>query len=201
VAAICGYGQVEDVEAGQVLFDADDLERDFFLVLSGRVDILAPSGGERTDGVPEHAAAEVVIVKTSGTFIGDLGLLTRQRSGLRARVTEHARLCRLSSRQLRELITNETGLAALLWTALAERRNRLTRSAAATVEVFSATHDPDGTGVRELLGMAGVPHTWVDPELAEGVRRRVRLGVSSADLPAVALNDRVLRKRHLRDRG
>src|SRR5260370_39013793 len=76
LATLRRFGRVESVEQGRVLQREGDVPRDFHAVVSGAIDVTV-----RIDG-----REEVLRRHDRGGFLGDLSLLTRQRTFVDARM-------------------------------------------------------------------------------------------------------------------
>ncbi|MGD0395080.1 MAG: cyclic nucleotide-binding domain-containing protein, partial [Acidimicrobiales bacterium] len=77
---LAGFGEEREVSSGEVLFRAGDAVWDWFVVLSGEIEITT-----------DDDARDVIVTYTDGQFIGELGLLTGQRAYLTARVVRSGR--------------------------------------------------------------------------------------------------------------
>jgi hypothetical protein len=91
LATLTGFGERRAVRPGDVLFAEGDPGYDFFVVLSGAVDIIGTY-----DGVEE-----ILVTHDAGRFLGELNLLTGQRVYLTARVAVAGEVVAIPVAQLR----------------------------------------------------------------------------------------------------
>jgi thioredoxin reductase (NADPH) len=81
------YGKVRKVQPGEILFRPDDTQVPFFVVLSGRMEIVQPDlTGERA--VAAHGPGE---------FTGEMTMISGQRSLVLGRVTEAGEFLEISA--------------------------------------------------------------------------------------------------------
>ncbi|HTC81520.1 MAG TPA: cyclic nucleotide-binding domain-containing protein, partial [Acidimicrobiia bacterium] len=78
LALLAGFGRQRHVEIGDILYAEGDAAYDFYVLLSGVVEVTGRFDGEDV----------VVATHGSGRFLGELNLLTGQRVYLTARVVE-----------------------------------------------------------------------------------------------------------------
>ncbi len=88
VARIAAHGTVRTVASERVLIEAGDAVVPFFVIRSGRVDIIQPSSLGDT----------LVVAHGPGQFTGEGNLLLGRRSLLRAVVSEPGEVIQLESR-------------------------------------------------------------------------------------------------------
>ena len=95
--AFAPYGKVRKVEPGEILFRPDDTGSPFFVVLSGRMEIVQPDlAGERP--VAAHGPGE---------FTGEITMISGQRSLVLGRVTEAGEFLEISADALRTIIAKD----------------------------------------------------------------------------------------------
>ncbi len=170
IAQLMDRGHVARVRAGHQLFEAGDADVDFLVVLDGLVHV------ERGSDAPS-------IPKKRGDFIGELGLLTGQRSFLSARAVTDAEMCRLTVAQLRRAMAEDVDLADLVWAAFVERRSQLTDTARSTLLIIGREGDEHTHALRSYVLALGLPHRWVDAQ-GEAIR--------DDELPTVVLGRTVI---------
>src|SRR5437879_11462342 len=127
LALLASYGERRRVEVGDVLYREGDAGYDFYVVLSGVVEITGTFDGEEV----------VLATHPAGRFLGELNLLTGQRVYLTARVTEAGEVIAVPVPELRRLIATVPGLSDIILGALVARRSRLLRSEEHTSELQS----------------------------------------------------------------
>ena len=185
LGVLTGFGRRRRVEAGDVLYAEGDATYDFFVVLSGTVDIVGAF-----DGVEE-----VLATHTAGRFLGELNLLTGQRVYLTARVAEPGEVLAVPVPELRRLIATVPGLSDVILGALVARRSMLLEGAARSIRVIGSRHLPEALAMREFLTRNRLPHQWLDAEAEPDIERLVEeFGLACGDLPVVLTGSAVIRR-------
>jgi thioredoxin reductase (NADPH) len=75
---IAAHGCMRSVQPGQVLIEQGDTSVPFFVVITGEVEIVRPFGAYET----------LVTIHGYGEFTGEVNMLSRRRSLVRARATK-----------------------------------------------------------------------------------------------------------------
>ena len=185
LALLAGFGERRRVAAGDVLYRDGDAAYDFYVVLSGAVDIIGTFDGEE----------EVLVTHSAGRFLGELNLLTGQRVYLTARVAEAGEVIAIPVAELRRLIATVPGLSDLILGALVARRSRLMEGAARSIRVIGSRHLPEALAMREFLSRNRLPHQWLDAETEPDIERLVdEFGLACSDLPVVIAGSTVMRR-------
>ena len=129
LAELSGFGREQAVEAGTALFRAGESHGTFFVLLDGAVDV------RRDD-----ASGELVVsYRDRGQFIGELGLLTEQRTYLTAVATGPGRVLVIPREQFRLLMATKPTISDVIFGALIARRETLRASPAAlAIRIWSS---------------------------------------------------------------
>src|SRR5262245_10281064 len=106
------HGRLRPLAAGEVLYDAGAPDAAFYVVLSGRVDIVRPS----IDG--ETAVQSL----GPGQFTGEITLLARRRPLVRAQATGAGEAIELGRDALLALVQTDSELSEILMRAFILRR-------------------------------------------------------------------------------
>jgi len=184
LATLGTLGARRRVRAGEYLFRTGDAGYDFYVVLSGRVDILLDvDGGE-----------EVLVAHGPGRFLGELNLLTGMRVFVSARVGEPGEVLAISLESLRYVISTYPGLSDKILATFIARRNELLTGASASLRVVGSRFSPGLPQVRELLTRARIPHEWLDPDVDRDVDALLRaFRIAPEELPVAITAGTVLR--------
>ncbi len=178
-------GTRRSTTAGEYLYREGDAAYDFFVVLSGVVEIVA-----RSDGVER-----IITSHGRGRFVGELNLLTGQRAFLSARVLEPGEVIVVPRAALQHVIATQPSLGDTILAAFMARRSQLLVDATAAVRVVGSRFSPELLRIREFLSRNRIPHQWMEPERdadAEHVLREFE--VAPAELPVVIVSGWVLRQ-------
>ena len=178
-------GTRRSVRAGEYLYREGDATYDFYVVLSGAVDIVVHAdGGER-----------VLVRHIAGRFLGELNMLTGLRVFVSARVAEAGEVLVVPVADLRRVLATQPGLGDTILAAFMARRAALLSGAAAAIRVVGSRYSRESLQVREFLARIRIPHQWLDPDHDDAVDRLLReVGVAPAELPIVIVSGTVLRR-------
>ena len=184
LATLGQLGVRRAVAAGEYLYRESDPGYDFYVVLSGAVEIVVNSEGKE----------RVIARHGAGRFLGELNLLTGQRVFVSARVAEAGEVIAVPRDALRRLIATDASLSDKILAAFLARRAILMSGAASAIRVIGSRFSPDFGRVREFLVRSGIPHEWLDPDADSEVERLLReFDIAPHDLPVVIATGRVLR--------
>jgi thioredoxin reductase (NADPH) len=178
-------GTRQQVDAGDYLYRAGDAGYDFYVVLSGQVEILldADDGGR------------VIATHGPGRFLGELNLLTGLRVFLSARMTESGEVLAVPVENLRRVIATQPQLSDKILATFMARRADLITGAAATTRVIGSRYSPETLQIREFLARTRLPYQWLDPDTdpqVESVLEQFR--IEPTDMPVVISSGEVLRR-------
>ena len=164
------------VERGEVLVEQGEEAMRFFVVLSGRLEVLQSDGdGER-----------IVATHDPGEFFGDVHLLSGRRSIVRARMADDGEVLELSRESLQSLVQTDSDLSEILMRAFILRRLELTKGGKGDAALIGSSYSAETLRVREFLTRNGYPHEYVDFERDPGAQHLLdRFNVSPAELPVL----------------
>jgi thioredoxin reductase (NADPH) len=163
---------------GARLISVGERAMKFFIVLSGKIDIVDSSGDE----------PKVIATHGPGQFTGDISHLT----GMPAIVTAIARgdceVYEISQESLRQVLNQCPTLSDIILQAFIARRQLVRESPDFTgLRVIGSRYSPDTFRVRDFLSRNRVLFTWVDVETDPQVDKLLKeFGVTEADTPVVA---------------
>ena len=176
VARVTAHGRVRATSAGEFLIRAGDRAPQFFVVLSGRVEIARPGASEDT----------VIVSYEAGQFNGEMNLLTGRRSLVQARVSEAGEVIELDREHLLELVQRDAEIGEILMRAFILRRVELIARGLGEVVLLGSLYCAGTLRVREFLGRNGQPYSFVDLDRDGDVQQLLdRFHVTHADVPVV----------------
>lgn len=179
------FGERRAVTVGDVLYAAGDATYDFYVVMSGAVEIIG-----NFDGVDE-----VIVRHGPGRFLGELNLLTGTRVYLTARVAEAGEVLAIGRDEFRRLIATVPSISDTVLATLVLRRTLLLEGAARSVRVIGSRYSSESLAMREFLARNRLPHQWLDVDTDPDVDRLVaELGFAAGDLPVVITANGVVRR-------
>src|SRR5437899_10488332 len=100
IRRVTTQGHIRSVQPGQVLIEQGDRAVPFFVVITGEVEIVRPSGASET----------LITVHGSGEFTGEVNMLSGRRSLVRARATKPGKVIELDHKQMLNLIQTDAEL-------------------------------------------------------------------------------------------
>ena len=169
---------------GEKLFEAGDRNLKFFVVKSGKVEIVDESGEK----------PKTITVHGPGEFTGDVAQLTGSPAIVNAIARGDCEVYEVSPDALRELLNDHPDLGDIILQAFIARRQLLSESGQFTgLRVIGSRYSRDTFRVRDFLAKNRVPFTWLDLEADPQVKQLLkRFGVSEADTPVVAWGNKLL---------
>jgi thioredoxin reductase (NADPH) len=185
VARIAARGRRRAIQRGEVLVEVGDKDVPFFVVVSGEIQALRPTGG-----------TEILIVAHGpGQFSGEATMITGRRAMGRLRATEPGEVIELEREQVLALVQTDAELSEILMRAFMLRRLELIAHDFGDVVVIGSTHCSGTLRVKEFLTRNGHPFHYIDLDRdAEAQVLLDRFHVKSADVPVVICGaDAVLR--------
>jgi thioredoxin reductase (NADPH) len=185
IARIAVHGHRRAIAPGEVLIDVGHRPVPFFVVLTGEVQVLRPSGGTEALIVTHHA----------GQFTGEGTMLTGRRALARIRVSEPGEVIELDREQLLGLIQTDAELSDIFMRAFVLRRIELIAGGYGDVVMIGSAHNAGTLRIREFLRRNGHPHHYIDLDRdAEAQELLDRFHVSASDVPVlICRGDAVLR--------
>jgi len=184
LAVLAALGTRRPVAAGEYLYREGDPTYDFYVILSGAVEVVVHADGEE----------RIINRRGAGRFLGELNLLTGERVYLSARVVEPGEVLVVPRAALQRVIATNPGLGDTILSAFLARRSVLLSGAAAANRVVGSRYSPELLRVREFLARNRIPHEWLDPDRDTTVERLLReFGVTPGELPVVIASGTVLR--------
>jgi thioredoxin reductase (NADPH) len=158
---------------------------DFFVVLSGSLEVVQPADGAELPITVHHA----------GEFTGEVNMLSGRRSLVRVRMSESGELLVITPETLRKMVQSDAELSELLMRAFILRRVALIRHELGDTILIGSTHSAATLRVREFLTRNGQPFAYLNVEKDPGVQTLLdRFGLSPSDVPVLICRyERVLK--------
>jgi thioredoxin reductase (NADPH) len=169
-------GRVRNVERGEILFEPNDASIPFFVMLSGRMEIVQPHlGGERQ--IATHGPGE---------FTGEMAMISGQRSLVRGRVTEPGQFIEVDGEAFRSLIAKDAELSETLLRAFILRRLELISHGYGNVILLGSRHSAQTLELREFLSRNAYPYTYIDLDTDRNSQELLdRFEVKASEIPVV----------------
>ena len=185
IRRIAPHGRRRAVATGEVLVNAGQTDVPFFVVVSGEIEVLRPSGGVETLIVTHHP----------GQFTGEANMLTGRRALAQLRVGVAGEVIEVDRAQLLAIVQTDAELSEILMRAFLLRRSELIAGGFGDVVVIGSLHCAGTLRVKEFLTRNGHPHHYIDLDRdVEAQDLLDRFRVSEADVPVlICRGDTVLR--------
>ncbi len=185
IAYLEQLGARRPIVEGEYLYRAGDETYDFFVVISGAIEVVLGEG-EDEQILARHGA---------GRFLGELNMITGMRVFVSTRVVEAGEVLVVPRDSLRRVIATVPQLSDKILAAFVSRRSILLTGAASSIRVVGSQYSPDSLRLREFLARLRIPHEWLDPDADAGVGTVLdHSGVRPDDLPVVITATSVLRR-------
>jgi thioredoxin reductase (NADPH) len=187
---LASYGTPDVLETGDYAFVEGQERYDLVLILDGDISIV------RRD----LAKDEEVVITThpSGRFLGELNLLTGERTVLAARAVRRSSIVRVSPEALRRLMAAETELSDLIFAALVGRRELLRAGEAAkALKIIGSRYSAQALDLARFVRRRRLPFTCIDldePDVGDVDVLLASIGVQRDQLPVVVTPTAVLRR-------
>ncbi len=149
------FGTEERLAAGAQLFSRGDRGVDFFLVLSGTIEIYDVDGKHQVHIVTTHREHQ---------FTGELDLFNDRPVLVNARVAEEARVVRVKRTDFRRLVTAEPDIGEIIMRAFILRRVGAIRHGHGGVALVGPANAGDTLRIQRFLTRNGYPHRLFDTE-------------------------------------
>ena len=184
------FGDEVSVPLGEFIFVEDQAEYDFVVIVSGAVAIVRRN---------VDLSSEVLIARhITGRFVGELSLLTGERTTLAARSdAADTRVIRITPARFRDVMATEPDLADIIFTALVARREILrTGEGAGAIRIIGSRFSARAVELESFARRQHLVHRWIDldgPDVDDIEVLLASVGVTPADTPVVITSTAVLR--------
>jgi thioredoxin reductase (NADPH) len=173
----CSFTAQKPYRDGEALFRAGERDGKFFVVITGKVEIVDETGD----------APRTVVVHEPGEFAGDVSQITGRPAVVSGYARGETKVYEVSQAALREILNHHPDLADIILQAFITRRQLLRGSGNFTgLRVIGSHSSPETFRVRDFLARNNILFTWLDteadPQVADLLRR---FWLSDADTPAV----------------
>ena len=154
IARLLPLGKRRAFHRGEVLFEQGSTDSEFYVVLSGTLEIVRPQLGRE----------ELVVVHVPGEFTGETNFLSGRRTLVRCRAAEDGEALALHRDVLKTLVLTDSELSEIFMRAFILRRVALLDAGFGDVVLIGSRHSADTLRLREFLQRNAHPITYVDVE-------------------------------------
>jgi thioredoxin reductase (NADPH) len=179
---IAAHGLARAMRAGEILVEQGDTAVPFFVIVSGELEAVRPSGAIET----------LITIFRAGQFSGEVGTLSGRRAIARLRARTEGTAIQLSRERLLALVQTDGELSEVLMRAFILRRAELQAQGIGDVTLVGSSHSSDTLRIKEFLSRNGHPYTYVDLEGDAAVQDLLdHFRISDADMPVVICRGQV----------
>jgi thioredoxin reductase (NADPH) len=176
IARVAAQGRVRMVQPGDVLVEPGDANVPFFVVTTGGIEIVRPSGDTET----------AIAVHGPGQFTGEVNTLFGRRALVRARASAPGEVIELTRDQLFALVQADTELSELFLRAFILRRMKLIAHGFGDAVLVGSMHSPGTLRIKEFLTRNGHPHAYLDLDRDDEVQGLLdRFHIAISDVPVL----------------
>lgn len=184
-ARVVSFGVEEACEANTPLFHRGDRNIDFFLCLSGGIEIFDTDAEGRERVVHVHGPCQ---------FTGELDLFNDRTVLVSGRALPNTRVARVDRVSFRRMMAAEPDIGEILMRAFILRRVGMLRHGEAGVALVGPGHGADTVRIESFLIRNALPHRRIDTESDPDAAGFLEcLALSEADLPVVVADGGTLR--------
>jgi thioredoxin reductase (NADPH) len=183
IRRITSHGRTRTTERGEVLYEQGDSAAPFFVVVSGELEVLRPSGAVDT----------LVTIHRSGQFTGEVGTLSGRRTMFRVRATKPGKVIELDRQHMLTLVQTDAELGEILMRAFILRRAELITAGVGDIVLIGSTYSADTLRIKEFLMRNGHPYSYIDLEHDPDVQNMLdSFRIAASEIPVVICRSQVV---------
>src|SRR5262249_52810880 len=148
---LSGYGEVREINVGDILFRQGETIREIMVLLAGIVTVTIGQGD----------ATRIVAIQRPRDLLAELCVLTGQLTSATGAVTEAGSALFVPQAALRDLIGHDQVFGAFVLDLLLRRRHAIERLALG-IQILGSRFDRDTHRLREFAIRNRLLHTWLD---------------------------------------
>ncbi|HEY7082804.1 MAG TPA: FAD-dependent oxidoreductase [Nitrososphaeraceae archaeon] len=176
IGRIAPHGHIRKTARSEVLYEQGVSAAPFFVVISGELEVVRPSGSVET----------LVTVHRSGQFTGEVGTLSGRRTMFRVRVTKTGKVLELDRQHMLTLVQTDAELGEVLMRAFILRRVELIAAGVGDVVLIGSTYSADTLRIKEFLMRNGHPYSYIDLERDSDVQNMLdSFKISASEIPVL----------------
>ena len=173
---ISAHGTTRAMRAGEILAEQGDTAVPFFVIVSGELEAVRPSGAIET----------LITIFRDGQFTGEVNSLSGRRAMARLRARTDGTVIQLPREHLLALVQTDGELSEILMRAFILRRAELQVQGIGDVTLVGSSQSADTLRIKEFLTRNGHPYAYIDLERDADVQGLLdHFRISAADTPVV----------------
>jgi thioredoxin reductase (NADPH) len=164
------------MRAGEILVEQGDTAVPFFVIVSGELEAVRPSGAIET----------LITIFRAGQFTGEVNSLSGRRAVARLRSRTDGQVIQLPRERLLALVQTDGEMSEILMRAFILRRAELQAQGIGDVTLVGSSQSADTLRMKEFLTRNGHPYAYIDLERDADVQGLLdHFRISAADTPVV----------------
>jgi len=169
-------GHIRITKPGEVLVEQGDNSVPFFVLVSGEIEILRPSGASET----------LITVHGPGEFTGEVNMLSGRRALFRARVTKAGNVIEMDRKSMMALLQSDAEIGDILMRAFILRRVELVAAGVGDVVLIGSANSAQTFKIKEFLMRNGHPYNYIDLERDQDVQALLdTFHISASEIPVL----------------
>lgn len=141
IRRIAPHGDMRTMQPGEVIIEQGDRNVAFFVVVSGEVEILRPSGNVET----------LITIHGPGQFTGEVNNLSGRPAVFRMRATKQSELIKLDRQHMLSLLQTDADLGEIMMRAFILRRVELVSAGVGDVVLVGSNLSAGTLRIKEFL--------------------------------------------------
>jgi thioredoxin reductase (NADPH) len=183
ISRIAVHGHMRAIQPGEVLVEQGDSAVPFFVVVSGEIEIVRPSG----------AAETLITIHGPGEFTGEVDMLSGRRTLVRMRATKTGEVIELDRQHTTALIQTDAELGEILTRAFILRRVELVAAGVGDIVLIGSIHSASTLRIKEFLMRNGHPYSYIDLERDADVQKLLdTFKISASEIPVLIFRGQVV---------
>jgi thioredoxin reductase (NADPH) len=176
IARIAKHGRTRTVRSGEVLVEPGDRALPFFVVISGGLEAVRPTG----------ATEKLITIVRAGQFTGEITILSGRSAMVRIRARQDGEIIQLARESLLTLVQTDAELSEILMRAFILRRVELIAQGIGDATLVGSSHSADTLRIKEFLTRNNHPYAYIDLEREADVQSLLdHFHVSVAETPVM----------------
>src|SRR6516162_1245963 len=173
---IATHGRARSVRPGEVLVEQGDKDIPIFVVISGELETVRPSGAHETP----------ITTVPPGQFTGEVNTLSGRRALNRIRARQPSEVIEVSRENVLALVQTDGELSQILMRAFILRRAELFTQGLGDVTLVGSNHSADTLRIKEFLARNSHPYSYVDLDRDSDVQTLLdQFHIFVSDIPVV----------------
>ena len=183
MARVANHGRTRRVHSGEILVEQGDRAFPFFVVISGELEAVRPTGTTET----------LLLLVRAGQFTGEISILSGRSAIGRIRVRQDGEIIELARESFLTLVQTDAELSEILMRAFILRRAELRAQGIGDATVVGSSHSADTLRIKQFFTRNGHPYTYIDLERDADVQSLLdHFHVSAAETPVVILRGKAV---------